>query len=493
VAVAGSGPTVAERVSSSAAWGKMVIVHDLPVSWETIFDISPVPMSLIDALGRQAAANAAYAEFLGYDHAELPGLDVGQITLPDDQVWTRRYLMRMVSGELDRFETDKVYVRKDGSHVLAHLSARPLCDTTGRCTHVLASITPLPDDLRADATEPGVAERLLDFGWEMITLVGADGRVRTTRGMHSPTHGYPTTYWRERNIEDLFAPGEWDRLIDVRKEVIAAPGGQVEVDVELQSADGEARTMAARVFNCLDDPVLQGIVIVTRDMTDERAATAELTRRRRTAEAVVDAQTRLLATVSHELRNPLHVVHGIAELLLAEELGPRAAELAASLVRQLAGLTHVTQDLLDAARLDAGKVEIVRAPTDLASLVRDVVELGQAAAGTKPVAVASRIAHGVPEWVLADADRLRQVLGNLVGNAVKFTERGSVQLVVRADGHGSLAFSVVDTGVGIPDDEQRAILQPFTVGSTAGDQPGRRSRSVDRTTSGRRHGRPRSR
>lgn len=442
------------------------------MSWEEVFEICPVPMSLVDSFGRQVAANSAHARFLGYDRTEIADLDAGRVSRPEDQAWTRRYLMRLVTGEIDRFESDKYYVHKDGTHVLGHLTAHAIRTASGECTHVLASVTPLDAAAPVGQPSPGVADRLLEFGWEMVSLVGADGQVRLTRGMHAPTHGYPTTYWRERHIAELFAPGEWERLVDVRHEVAATPGAQVEVDVEVQTGDGEIRTIAARVYNCLDDPVLEGFVIVSRDVTEERAVLSELRRRRRTAEAVVDAQTRLLATVSHELRNPLHAVRGIAELLAAEQLEPRAAELARSLVRQLAGLTHVTQDLLDAARLDAGKVDIASVPTDLASLVDDVVELGRAAARSKSVAVDGRVARDVPTWVLVDADRLRQVLGNLVGNAVKFTERGSVQLVVRSAPSGRVSFSVVDTGVGIPIEEQRAILQPFTVASTAGGNRG---------------------
>lgn len=440
------------------------------VPWHEAFVVAPVALGIVDTTGRFAAWNRACADLLGYPFDAIDSVDLGRITRPSDQAWTRGYVMRLLSGEIDRFETDKTYVRRDGSEVSARLVCRSLTDADGHCTHIVAANLPLPAP--AGDVAPGTADRLLDFGAEMVTLVDVDGTIRLTKGANSRMQGYPTGYWRDRNVRDLLAPGEWERVQQFRDQVAATPGGSVGFEVEIVDGSGEIRVIDTEVYNCLDDPVLDGLVVVTRDVTDERTAIAELARRGRSAEAVSDARTRLLATVSHELRNPLHAVHGMAELLADEELSPSAAELAASLLRQISTLTRVTDDLLDAARLDAGAVTIDPVPTDLVAAVEDVVELGRAAVGDKPVVVSSRLAHGVPSWVLADPDRLRQVLGNLVGNAVKFTERGSVQLVVRPDGPESVTFSVSDSGVGIPPAEQTAILEPFTVASTAGSGRG---------------------
>ena len=441
-------------------------MEDHTVPWRASFAAAAVPLSVIDTTGRLVAWNEACSEMLGYPHDTLDSLDVGRITRPEDQAWTRRYLLRLMSGEIDRFETDKIYVRADGSEIRTRLTCRVLTDDSGHCTHIVATNVPIPDESTIVAY--GVAERLLEYGNETVSLIDPDGTIRFVKGGRSEVQGYPASFWRDRSVADVLAPGEWERVVELRDTVAATPGTTIEFQVEIVTGRGEPRTIATQVTNCIDDPVLAGLVVVTRDITDERAALAELTRRRRTAEAVVDARTRLLATVSHELRNPLHAVQGIAELFADEELPPRAAELARSLLRQISGLARVTEDLLDAARLDAGAVAIEPVPTDLVAMVGDVVDLARAATGDKPVTVTSRVAYGVPSWVEADPDRIRQVLTNLMGNAVKFTERGSVQLVVRPDGPGSIAFSVIDSGVGIPVVEQTTVLEPFVVASTAG-------------------------
>ena len=438
--------------------------------WEALFEVSPVPMSVIDVHGRQVAANAAYAAFLGYTTSQLADVDVGRITRPGDAAWTRNYLMRLVSGEIETLKTDKWYVKSDGEEVLARLSARRIVESDGTCRYLVATIAPSAES--PASIDDSLARRLLAFTGETVTLVDRSGEIRFTKGELTEVAGYPTTYWRGRKLGDQFDDGVLEALLAEHADFIGTPGAVVETEVQLRGGDGTPMLSMIRAMNCLDDPILDGFVVVSRDVTDEREAVAELLRRGETAEAVADAQTRLLATVSHELRNPLHAVRGLAELLASEALPPKAADLAAGIVRQLAGLSHVTQDLLDAARLDAGGVTMQPAPTDLEQLVRDVIDLGRSAAGSKSLSITSRVAQGVPGWVFADGDRLRQVLSNLVGNAVKFTETGSVQLIVRTDGSDRVVFSVVDTGAGIPAAEHAAVLEPFTVGSTAGAERG---------------------
>ncbi len=176
--------------------------------------------------------------------------------------------------------------------------------------------------------------------------------------------------------------------------------------------------------------------------------------------------------MSHELRNPLHAVQGLAELLAEEDLPAAAADLAETLRRQLSGLTQVTQDLLDAARIDAGKIVFDPEPTNLSALLNDVAAVGRSSAADKAVAVSARVEGDVPGWVLVDGARLRQLLSNLVGNTVKFTRAGTVELVVRRADEGMLNLSVIDTGIGIPADERDTVLEPFQVASTGGAERG---------------------
>ena len=447
----------------------MSLVSEAPLPWQEMLEIAPVAISIIDPFGRQVTCNRAFADLLGYPIEELADLDVGRMTRAADHAWTRSYLTQLASGDIEQFVTDKIYVRKDGSEFTGRLSARALRDADGQCSLMLATIVPLDD--QPSVGDAG-ARRLLEFTTDSLTVVDLAGQVRETTGRYAPVLGYPPEFWRTRTVFDLLTEDSGARLFELRQQLLAEPDLPIETEVEVRGADGAIETLQVRAVNRLEDPDIGGIVLTTRNVTEHLRTLSELLESRNTAEAVADAQTRLLATVSHELRNPLHAVQGLAELLAGEDLPVGAAALAETLRRQLASLTQVTQDLLDAARIDAGEVAIVPRSINLRALVDDVAAVGSAAAAQKPVDVVSQVSIEVPDWVMADGDRLRQVLSNLVGNAVKFTDEGSVRLVVRPGADGSVSFAVIDTGVGIPDDEQDTVLEPFRVASTGGEQRG---------------------
>ena len=120
-----------------------------------MFEIAPVAISVIDPFGRQLASNRAYAELFGYSIDESAELDVGRLTRASDQDWTRSYLTKLVSGDIDEFVTDKMYVRKDGPEFTGRLSARALRDDDGHCSLMLATIVPVEE--RAPIGDAGPA------------------------------------------------------------------------------------------------------------------------------------------------------------------------------------------------------------------------------------------------------------------------------------------------------------------------------------------------
>lgn len=176
-----------------------------------------------------------------------------------------------------------------------------------------------------------------------------------------------------------------------------------------------------------------------------------------------------LATMSHEMRTPLHGILGLARLL-QERLPDRPGVLTESrhqaelIERAGEHLLHIINDVLDFSRIEAGKLHIQRSPLDLRALLDEVVELQRVTAIEKGLRLHAESELPDPCWVSADAARLRQMLHNLVGNAIKFTDMGEVRLRVRAltEGtHDSLTFEIQDTGVGIPHEQQALIFDAF--------------------------------
>ena len=172
-----------------------------------------------------------------------------------------------------------------------------------------------------------------------------------------------------------------------------------------------------------------------------------------------------MAVTSHELRTPLHAILGIAEQLQKSPLDASQQEGLAVLQDAAATLLALVSDLLDLARIDSGKLELRMEPTPLAPLVDQTLSLVRPAAEDKGLCLSLDRAAGLPVTIITDRLRLRQVLLNLLGNAVKFTDRGSVTLSLDrlSDDRGRvrLRFRVSDTGIGIPPDEQLRIFESF--------------------------------
>ncbi|WP_439385413.1 ATP-binding protein [Ideonella sp. YS5] len=191
----------------------------------------------------------------------------------------------------------------------------------------------------------------------------------------------------------------------------------------------------------------------------------DVERLRAAAEQASRAKSNFLATVSHEVRTPLNGILGTAELLVQAPLGPREQQWARTLLASGRNLLSIINDILDLTKIEADEIEIDVAPFDPRAMLRDVLSLFAPYAAGKGLALTLHVDDDVPPAVAGDAKRVKQVLGNLVGNAIKFSDRGEVHVELRAmpDGGraGLLRFEVHDHGVGIPPEARDRIFQPF--------------------------------
>ena len=182
------------------------------------------------------------------------------------------------------------------------------------------------------------------------------------------------------------------------------------------------------------------------------------------AEAASEAKSRFLATVSHEIRTPLNGILGMTDLLASMKLDAEAQSYLAAIRTSGEALGTLIDEILDFSRIEAGRLELDCAPFELAPLIEGVVELVAPRAQGKGIEVAAHIAPDVPARLVGDAARLRQILINLGGNAVKYTDRGGVGLRVSRRPDDRIVFSVEDTGPGVPVEQRAAIFQEFERG-----------------------------
>jgi PAS domain S-box-containing protein len=215
---------------------------------------------------------------------------------------------------------------------------------------------------------------------------------------------------------------------------------------------------------------MRSIMSINRDVTERRKAEA-LRTAKEAAERTARAKAQFLANMSHEIRTPMAGVVGLTDLLLGTSLDGQQAEYARLIQSSGVSLLRVIDDILDFSKIDAGKLTFEKTPFDLRAMLREAIDLLRLGAVANGTELDLRIAEGVSAWVLGDPGRLRQVVMNLVGNAVKFTEGGSVNVEAEMGEEDRIRILVRDTGTGIPLEAQGRLFELF---SQADDSTSRR-------------------
>src|SRR4029077_1728870 len=240
-------------------------------------------------------------------------------------------------------------------------------------------------------------------------------------------------------------------------------------DYELTACarDGKQTVVSYNATTFYDrDRTLQGVLAVARDVTERKLVEAELQQAKAAAESASRTKSDFLASMSHEIRTPMNAIIGIADLLAKTPLDPEQDKYVQIFRRAGDNLLNLINDILDLSKVEASQLELKRTGLSLNDHLEKVTEMVAGRAREKGLALVCEIAPNVPADLVGDPTRLRQVLINLLGNAIKFTESGEVSLRVAPDAGSSvptaLRFTVSDTGIGIPSEKLGQVFEPFT-------------------------------
>ncbi len=436
--------------------------------------------------GRMLQFNEAMCGILGYSREELILLKFNDFTHPDDIEKSWEAIRNLTSGEIDQTSLEKSYIRKNGSIVWVHLSISLQRDTED---NPLNFITIVEDITARKTAELALIESqdhyqfMFSTNPQMPWNADADGNMSDFSDRWLQVTGITREESAGTGWMKVLHPDDLPAMVEAWRHSTRT-GEAYDIEHRAMTSDGTYRWMRSRAvarkdssgkvirwYGSTEDIEKQKHVEANLErLVDERTAelnAANIALRSARDEALAASKTKseFLANMSHEIRTPMNGVIGLTSLLLEKNLDPEAHEMVKTISASGETLLRVIDDILDLSRIEAAKLEIETAPTNIHQLASDIVSLFQGHAQAKNVDLVCKSPQRPVPIVLADAVRLRQILSNLLANGVKFTERGEVSLNWdwrETDSGVNVEFKVADTGAGIPENRLDAVFESFT-------------------------------
>jgi len=323
-----------------------------------------------------------------------------------------------------------------------------------------------------------IHDRIVDTSLDAIVSIDASGRVIGWNVQAERTFGWSAQEATGRPLSTLIVPPAFRAAHEagIAKYLATGEGPVLGRRIEISGIDRTGREFPVELT--VNPIVVDGVTTFSaflRDISERRAMIEALSHAREEAEAANLAKSEFLANMSHEIRTPMTAIVGFSELLREDgdiSMAPdRRIEAIDAITRNGEHLLAIINDILDLSKIEAGRMTVERVAISCAGLVDEVISLLKVRAASKNLTISRRFGSEVPETILTDQVRVRQVLMNLVGNAIKFTEKGSVDIDVESapvhEGQATLTVRVHDTGIGMTPEQVERLFAPFMQADTS--------------------------
>jgi two-component system, sensor histidine kinase and response regulator len=411
-----------------------------------------------------------FKELIGYEDQQFPNIFASfeSHLHPEDHPKIMTALHEHLQGRTP-YDVEYRLRTRGGEWRWFRARGQVIWDASGRATRMAGSITDVTDQKRLQQR----FELAVQASPVALLMMDASGRIVLANRAAAMLFDYPQDALIGQPIETLVPDEFRERHVALRESFFSAPNARMMGANRRLLAPRRDGSQFAVEVGLSPVETDEGLFVLcgVSDITERIRAIAAIEEARQAAESANRSKSDFLANMSYEIRTPLNAIIGMTELVLQSELKPSQQEYLTTVLESGESLLSIINEILDFARIEAGKIDLVEAPFDVREIFGDILKSLAFRAHCKGIELACRIADDVPEFLQGDPVRLRQILVNLVGNAIKFTEEG--EILVHVDGQSScdaeivLHVAVSDTGIGIPAEKLASIFEAFEQADTS--------------------------
>jgi PAS domain S-box-containing protein len=437
--------------------------------YRSLLNSSPDAIVVYDLQGHPQYVNDSFVRTFGWTFNEIEGKRIPFV--PDSEREATMKVVGRIMGDgesVSAFETKRL--TKDGRILDVRLSASRFQDFVGHPAGMLVILRNITERKKAEEETKRIKSLLDSIIANLPTAVflknAGDFKYVLWNKACEQSYGYSSEEVLGKGPHDLFPGPEADVYCEQDRQTLMQ-GTLIEIPEQtVTTKSGGARTFHTKKLPIFDEAGSPRFLLgISEDITERKEAEKMLIRAREAAEQASKAKSEFLANMSHEIRTPINGIMGMTELAFNTELTPEQSEYLEAVRISADSLLKLINDILDFSKIEAGKLELIDVDFSLRDALADTMTIMAVQAHRKGLELLYHVSPDVPDAVIGDPGRLRQILVNLVGNAIKFTEAGEVALAVRlgmeSKNEVHLHFTVTDTGIGIPQEKRETIFREF--------------------------------